>query len=121
MLVLMSCMNSAYMFSCRDVLCFSESIYIHGCGCRRYPQCLHHRAEARWKRVGRREDGSKVDRKSFTQVMSSNVVNITAGGYHTMLLKQDGTVWTTGWNERCQLGDGSQQTHLTTYRWSRVG
>ena len=62
-------------------------------------QCPHHRVETRWKRVGRREDGSKIDRKSFVQVMSSNVVNITVGGYHTMLLKQDGVVWTTDWNE----------------------
>ena len=76
-------------------------------GCRRYAQCPHHRAEARWKHMGLREDGSKIDRKSFAQVMSSNVVNITAGGCcHTML--QDGSVWTTGWKKYGQLGDGSR-------------
>ena len=54
-------------------------------------------------------DGSKTNRKSFVKVMttSSGVADVAAGGYHSLVLKQDGSVWATGWNEYGQLGDGS--------------
>ena len=32
---------------------------------------------------------------------------IAAGDWHSMLLKQDGTVWTAGANNHGQLGDGT--------------
>ena len=32
---------------------------------------------------------------------------ISAGDYHSMVLKKDGSVWTTGRNEYGQLGDGT--------------
>ena len=41
------------------------------------------------------------------QVVSSGAVDVAACGYHSMMLKQDGSVWATGWNEYGQLGDGS--------------
>ena len=33
---------------------------------------------------------------------------IAAGGYHSMVLKADGTVWAAGGNGYGQLGDGTQ-------------
>lgn len=35
------------------------------------------------------------------------VVAIAAGEYHSLAVKNDGTVWTWGWNTAGQLGDGS--------------
>ena len=32
---------------------------------------------------------------------------ISAGGRHSLLIAQDGSVWATGWNEYGQLGDGT--------------
>ncbi|MEJ5184027.1 MAG: hypothetical protein WHT81_02780 [Rectinemataceae bacterium] len=37
----------------------------------------------------------------------TNVQAIAAGGYHTMILKTDGTLWATGSNGVGQLGDGT--------------
>lgn len=37
----------------------------------------------------------------------SNAKTISAGGWHSAALKNDGTVWTWGWNLEGQLGDGS--------------
>jgi len=34
-------------------------------------------------------------------------VSIAAGGYHTVALRDDGTLWTWGWNGSGQLGDGT--------------
>ena len=37
----------------------------------------------------------------------SNIVYISAGSSHTAALRNDGTVWTWGWNFHGQLGDGT--------------
>lgn len=37
----------------------------------------------------------------------TNVIAISAGGWHTAALKSDSTVWVWGWNEDGQLGDGT--------------
>jgi len=37
----------------------------------------------------------------------SNVKAISAGGWHSVALKNDGTVWCWGWNADGQLGDGT--------------
>ena len=65
---------------------------------------------------GQLGDGSNDDRKFFAMVISrkSGVVDVAAGGYHSMLVKQDGSVWATGWNKYGQLGDGST-TDRTIY------
>jgi alpha-tubulin suppressor-like RCC1 family protein len=34
----------------------------------------------------------------------TNVVAVAAGDRHSMFLKDDGTLWTAGWNRYCQLG-----------------
>lgn len=37
----------------------------------------------------------------------SNIIAIAGGGYHALALKSDGTVWTWGYNNKGQLGDGT--------------
>ena len=41
------------------------------------------------------------------QIVASNVTAIAAGGYHSLFLKSDGSLWAMGDNEYGQLGDGS--------------
>ena len=57
---------------------------------------------------GQLGDGSKADKSSFVKVMTNGsvAVAVAAGGYHSMVLKLDGSVWATGWNQYGQLGDG---------------
>jgi alpha-tubulin suppressor-like RCC1 family protein len=52
--------------------------------------------------------GDTTNRNTFTQISSSfnNPKQISCGGYHTFIVKQDGTVWATGWNYYGQLGLG---------------
>ncbi len=45
-----------------------------------------------------------------SKVNINNVVAIAAGGYHTVYLKSDGTVWASGYNGQGQLGDGTWTT-----------
>ena len=42
-----------------------------------------------------------------TQTNLTNIVQIEAGGFHTLALRSDGTVWAWGLNDRGQLGDNS--------------
>ena len=39
--------------------------------------------------------------------LPSDAVAVAAGGYHSIVLMADGSVWTTGRNDHGQLGDGS--------------
>ena len=39
-----------------------------------------------------------------------NVVSVAAGGYHSLAVKSDGTVWAWGYNNMGQLGDGTRET-----------
>jgi len=57
-------------------------------------------------------DGSTDPKYISTPVRIGNDTNwssIAAGGYHTMALKSDGTLWSWGWNFYGQLGDGTTQ------------
>ncbi len=36
-----------------------------------------------------------------------NAVAISAGTYHSLALKAEGTVWAWGWNSNGQLGDNT--------------
>ena len=40
-------------------------------------------------------------------VVHAGAQAIAVGGYHSMVLKGDGTVWAAGGNEDGQLGDGT--------------
>ncbi|MCK5160281.1 MAG: hypothetical protein KAQ99_01780 [Candidatus Aureabacteria bacterium] len=37
----------------------------------------------------------------------SEIIDIAGGGYHSLAVKSDGTVWAWGWNSWDQLGDGT--------------
>ena len=58
-------------------------------------------------------DGTTTNRTNPVQAMNadgtvlSGVVGISAGEYHTVYLKSDGSVWATGSNTYGQLGDGT--------------
>ncbi len=43
----------------------------------------------------------------------ADVVSVSAGKYHTIALKLDGTVWAWGYNFNGQLGDGTQYNRCT--------
>ena len=42
-------------------------------------------------------------------VVHAGAQAIAAGAAHSMVLKRDGTVWTTGFNPQGQLGDGTTE------------
>ena len=42
-----------------------------------------------------------------SSVRAGDVKAMAAGAQHSMVLKNDGTVWATDWNKHGQLGDGS--------------
>ena len=41
------------------------------------------------------------------QIVASNVTAVAAGGYHSLFLKSDGSLWAMGFNGDGELGDGS--------------
>ena len=61
-----------------------------------------------WNPFGQVGDGSTVDRHAPVPMAGlADVVQVSAGSYHDLALKADGTVWATGWNGFGQLGDGT--------------
>ena len=61
--------------------------------------------------------GDTDDRTIFTQVttnINNDVKQIVCGGYHTFILKTDGSVWCCGWNYYGQLGLGTSDTDAHT-------
>jgi uncharacterized protein (TIGR03437 family) len=48
----------------------------------------------------------------------TGVVAVAAGGWHSLAVKEDGTVWAWGWNEYGQLGDGTTTNRLAAVRVS---
>ena len=63
--------------------------------------------------TGQLGDGTTTNSSNPVQVTNedgtelSEIVGISAGQYHTVYLKSDGTVWATGYNAWGQLGDGT--------------
>jgi len=61
---------------------------------------------------GQLGDGTTTTRYAPVTVMSggqpfTNVTAVAAGANgHTVALRPDGSVWTWGWNDKGQLGDG---------------
>jgi alpha-tubulin suppressor-like RCC1 family protein len=47
-------------------------------------------------------------------------VNIDAGAFHTLVVKNDGTVWAWGYNTSNQLGDGTSENRYTPVRVARI-
>ena len=66
--------------------------------------------------------GDTVDRYSFTEVKDagSGITAIAAGNYHTVILKGDGSVWTTGSNYWGQLGFADNADRLSFTRLPSV-
>ena len=66
---------------------------------------------------GQLGDGSYVNRNLFLRVItaasSGVVVAIAAGGFHSMVLKEDGSLLVTGSNEHGQFGDSSTVSENT--------
>ena len=65
-------------------------------------------------------DGTTTDRFTPVQVLGENgeghlndVIAVSAGGNHSLVLKSDGTVWGWGHNEYSQLGDGTLTNRKT--------
>ena len=60
--------------------------------------------------------GDNTDRNTFIQITANtdNIKEIYCGENHTFILKNDGTLWSCGWNERGQLGLGDT-TNRTTF------
>ena len=53
-------------------------------------------------------DGSATRRRTFGVVEAiTGAKAVNAGCYHSMVLTQEGHVWSAGWNKYGQLGDGS--------------
>ena len=73
---------------------------------------------------GQLGDGTTTERRNPVQVMDgsgnplSGVRGISAGEYHSVFLRGDGTVWTVGKNDTGQLGDGSTLDNAVhRFRW----
>jgi alpha-tubulin suppressor-like RCC1 family protein len=59
--------------------------------------------------AGQLGDGTFMDHLSPVQVTSlgTNVAHVEAGGFHTCVIKTDGTTWCWGYNDYGQVGDGT--------------
>ena len=59
--------------------------------------------------------GDDTDRNTFTQVTTNtdNIKEIYCGCYHTFILKNDGTLWGTGYNNVGELGLGDDTNRNT--------
>ena len=55
---------------------------------------------------GQLGDGTLTDRNTSVQI-DSNVSTVSAGGFHSLYVKTDGTLWAMGRNTYGQLGDGT--------------
>ena len=62
-----------------------------------------------WNKYGQIGDGSTTDKSKFVAVSSTQgkaVMAMAAGDVHSIIMKKDGSVWSTGRNCNGQLGDG---------------
>jgi hypothetical protein len=63
---------------------------------------------------GKLGDGTATKRTSPVKVSGlSGVTNVAGGGFHSLALKDDGTVWAWGINYAGQLGDGTTANRTT--------
>ena len=68
-----------------------------------------------WNDYGQLGLGDKTNRTTFTQITTNtdNIKSIYCGGMHTIILKNDGTLWGCGWNKDGQLGLGDKDNRTT--------
>ena len=59
------------------------------------------------------DDGNRAVAEMKIVVFKNKVISVAAGGYHSLILKSDSTLWTCGWNYYGQLGDGTNTNRLT--------
>ena len=57
--------------------------------------------------TGQLGDGTYNNTNLPEEIVSSNVVAIAGGGFHSLFIKSDGSLWAMGDNESGQLGDGT--------------
>ena len=59
--------------------------------------------------------GDTNNRKTFTEITTNidDIKSFYCGGYHTLILKNDGTLWSCGWNTSGQLGLGDSSNRTT--------
>ena len=59
--------------------------------------------------------GDKTNRNTFTQITTNtnNIKSVYCGMGHTLILKNDGTLWGCGRNNECQLGLGDANNRYT--------
>ena len=59
--------------------------------------------------------GNNTGRTIFTQITTNtnDVKSVCCGGNHTFILKNDGTLWSCGWNTSGQLGLGDSSNRTT--------
>jgi alpha-tubulin suppressor-like RCC1 family protein len=62
--------------------------------------------------LGNGTDSNDIDSPVIVNGLT-DVIAISAGGEHSLALKNDGTVWSWGLNSSGQLGDGSSSKRLT--------
>ena len=64
--------------------------------------------------------GNTTNKNTFTQVttnINNDVKHVACGGQHTFIIKNDGTVWSCGYNYNGQLGLGNSNTsNRTTFQ-----
>ena len=63
-------------------------------------------------------DGGNFNTNLPEQIVASNVTAIAAGGYHSLFLKSDGSLWAMGYNASGQLGNGA--TYNKTNRPAQI-
>ena len=63
-----------------------------------------------WNKYGQLGYGSTSDKTRFFRVFAkgTKIFGVAAGNAHSIVLKQDGSVWAAGRNYHGQLGDGSK-------------
>jgi alpha-tubulin suppressor-like RCC1 family protein len=67
--------------------------------------------------AGCAQENGLTDQTVFEQHNKDGIRSIQASGYHSVILKDDGTVWTTGRNNAGQLGDGNKTNRSL---WEKV-